>query len=255
MITASKIENSLLNEVSNLSVMNQLVQTIFVDSNIANIEQVIVEKADGLIKNTKFNKEVKLKKHKIILKIDNDNVLVISDEINISKTLNNCSLSSSISSRIDRDFISKMNSLSNLEVEKWKYFNRNIIMSILNKRTKNDLVNKIIEIGYNFNWIIISKNIFDILKTSNYFHINKDNSQLISNVGNIRMDNSNFNVYLCNCIPDNIIYFGKNDSVSIVMNKNINIEESRSSTKDKKTILIDIEYEFINNGLIKILNI
>jgi len=252
MITITEIKKELMPRLSSLSVMNQLVQTIYVDSNPAQIEYIEVNKSEsGESQAIKVSKQVKLKKHKLIVKSMGDLMMIISDEVNSPTITGNKLVCECISQRLNHDFLDTIT--SDLKVENWTFFNQGIIRRLFHKRRNLDLINKIFQTAFDSNWIIISNSTYSILSKSTLFKENSNKSDsIIKNVGQLNLDQLSINVYLNTELVDDVIYFGRYDSVSIVVNKNLIVNELKS-TRDRKTISVEVEYQFIVNRPIKCL--
>lgn len=232
--------------------MNQLIQTIYVESNPAQIESIQVNKSEsGVSQSIKVTNQVKLKKHKLIIKSMGDITMIISDEVNSQTITGNKLVCECISERLNHDFLDIVK-LSK-DKEKWSFFNQNIIRRLFSKRSKTDLVNRIFEMGKDSNWVIITKSVYMILKKSNFFSDNTNNSDsIIKNVGQLKLDQLSINVYLDSDSEENVIYFGRYDSVSIILNKNLSVKELKS-THNRKTIAVEVDYEFLVKDSVKCL--
>lgn len=255
MLTTTQIKEELIPRLVDLSVMNQLVNVIYVDSNPAIIEYSEVQKQDNVIKEVKNTKEYKLKKHRLILKTNDKQSIIISDEVNTETIQKDGTLCECFSMRINRGFMNAIDSLKMVERTNWKYFNRGFFSKIFLTRTSNDLIHKILEIGKESSYIIIPSSVAKIITKSNFFqkNVNKCHS-IIKNIGTLKIDQISLNVYLDTELSKNEIYFGKYDSVSIVLNKNLNVIETKTSY-DKTNITVEVDYLFIQKEPIKCLSI
>lgn len=247
-----QIEKEFVSKVSKLSIMDKLVETIYVDTNPAQIESIELSKSStGTEVATKVLKQVKLKRHRMIVKKSGGSTMVISDEIASPKTIGSGLVCESISERLNNDFIDVIKSSS--IKEKWAFFGQNLIRRLFFRRTNSDLINKIFKFGINSNWIIISNSVYVIIKRSNFFIDNQQESNsIIKNVGQLKLDNLLIDVYLNDEADEKSICFGRYDSISVVFNKNPNISDAKSST-DKRTIILEIDYEFIVKSPVKCL--
>jgi hypothetical protein len=253
MVTVDKIKSDLIPRLAELTVMNQLVTTVFVDSNPAIVNYIEIQKEGTLIKRVSKSKQYKLKKHQVILKIDKKNLMIISDEITPETIKDNVTLLECLSMRINRNFMDIIGDMDKIETKKWSFFNRNFISKLFIKRTKNQLIHKILEFGSDSNYIIVPSSVAKIITKSNFFESNGQNcNSLIKNIGNLRIDSLCLGVYMDSQLVENKVYFARYNSVLLVLNKNLEVKEVRS-VADKKTITVSVDYEFIQQDVIKCL--
>lgn len=246
MILTSKIKDDLINKIKNRSIINQLVTTIIVDNNVNNITSFKIKKINGITTIIKSVDSKKLIPHNIIVKETKSGNIIISDEVGCEQTiLNNKKIYDCISLRINREFVSLIETFKNLEVTKWKFLNPNFLERIFLNRNNFDLISKIIEIGSTYNWIIVNKDVLDIIKKSNFYEETDIKSKsFIKNVGYIKFDNITIKIYLNNNQDNNKIFFGAYESISIVINKDI-IVNKLDTTENNYSIQID--YLFVEN--------
>lgn len=253
MLTVEKIKSDLLPRLVELTVMNQLVTTVFVDSNPAVVDYTEIQKEGTLIKRISKSKQYKLKKHQVILKMDKDHLMIISDEISSETIKGDVTVGECLSMRINRGFMDVIGDTNKIETKKWSFFNRNFISKLFIKRTKNQLIHKLLEFGSDTNYIIVPTSVAEIITRSNFFESNGQKcDSLIKNIGNLRIDGLSLNVYVCSELVENRVYFARYNSVLLVLNKNLEVKEVKS-VADKKTITVGVDYEFIQQDTIKCL--
>lgn len=257
------IKNELLTGIANKSVMNQLVNIIFVDDNPCTIKIENTKVVDGNIV-VNFNENIySLDKHRMIIKDSNYGNVIISDELNNPNTImKNIKLSDCASMRINREFISKIDNLEKLIVKKWSFFNRSLLNKILSIKSDCCLIKKIIEESIDYNWIIVDQKSYDVIKNSNFFiENNSSNDCLIKNMGILKIGLSSIVVYLNPGIYKhrnvylkknvvNAIYFGKYSSMSILIKKDVDIEKLKSNADSYS---LTLQYKFIEGDPIKCL--
>ena len=202
-----------ISKIPTLSILDQLSQTIYVDSNPAKIESVEVIKNSGNIVYNKSYKEYNLLSYKL--------------------------KKSELSSNINLNFIEKLNSLSKINdnVRKIKILKKNILFKILSlfKDNTKILADYICEYSKDSTWMIVSPFIFSMLKLNNKFISQiSGNESSIYKVGKL----DSITIYLNSNAKDNSIYFGKYDDFNIIINRNI-----ATTNLD-----IEIEYCFIPNS-------
>lgn len=257
------IKNELLTDIANKSVMNQLVNIVFVEENPCILKTESTKIVDGVVTVDKTEDVYTLDKHRLIIKDSNYGNIVISDELDNPQTImKNVNLSDCASMRINKEFISKIDNLEKLVIKKWSYFNRNFLNKLLSIRTECCFIKKIIEESADYNWIIVNQQTYDIIKKSNFFIENNLNSDcLIKNMGILKIGLSSVvvylnpgitkyrNVYLKNNLV-NAIYFGKYSSMSILINKDVEIKRLKSNSDSYS---LTLQYKFIEGDPIKCL--
>lgn len=240
-----KYKFELMNDIIDLSVISNksiLLDSYQVYSNPAKIESVEVVKVNSLVKKIRKQKVYKLEPHRIIVKQnsnDNNNI-IISDEIDIKTVMNNKNVRNVISDNINYCFIKSLD--KNCDVEIVKYYNRGIVKNIFSSRNPDLIIQKIGEC----NWIFTSKKIADELSKSEKLSLINEKTNGFNWYGNI----DNINVYTSEYIKDEI-YIGKIDSITSIINKNVEIDNLNFSNFYKEGLKITIEYIFYNNGGIR----
>ena len=240
-------KESLLDKISNLSVINQLVETVYVDDSKGRLETVRISKKEGVVKTINDSIDFKLKTNGFITK----NNLIISDLPHTKTIVGNKTLQQCISSNINKVFINEIKSFKNTQFFKFKFRKTSLISKIFRKSNNNKLIEKIINIGSDCSWVIIPSFMKDVISKSNKFisNVNSTNS-LIYNFGTL----GNINVYV-NPDEDGLsLYFGNYDSITIIINKNIKNIELKTLSKYKGN-KIELDYLFIERGITKILKL
>lgn len=255
MIT-TEIDKSLdIDKVSNLTILNQLCEVLYVNQSVGQIFIDKISKENSVVKNVSNILEYKLKTHKLIIKKykNNKSLLVISDIPNIKTLVTDLDIPKCILSNINSIFLSELN--INSIKENFNYYKQNHFKKLISPNTEVDLFNKIINVGKDFSWIILPKSIITLLQNYIIFENINDNENdcklSIVNIGKM----NNMNVYTYDTLDSKTIYFGNYDSFTIIVNNNIKEEEVKdnNSHREEKTICID--YLFIKNNNIKSLNI
>jgi hypothetical protein len=245
-------KEQLINKISDLTVIDQLVETIYVDKSIGQIDiQKTVKENDTLI-NFSEKIDFKLKSHRIIIKNSNGNNIVISDAPKSKTILCDISICKCISSDIDQIFISEIKSFRNTQKYTYNFYNQNILKKIINPNKKSDLIDKILSTGLDCSWVIIPEFIFNILKTSRLFTGNNLKSESsIYNAGCI----GNLSVYVNPEENESMLYFGNYDSVCILINRDIKEESIKKLSFYKSGKVISVDYLFLERGITKSLHI
>jgi hypothetical protein len=257
MIPTTTTETNLIQKISNLSVINQIVETIYVGDTVGKIEVSKTIKENNVVRNVSEDIEYKLKPHRLIIKSHkkHNSTVIISDLPNSKTIIDNKSICHCLSSDINNIFISELKSFKSTQKSTYRFFNQNFLTKLFKKNTKVDLVSQIINLGEDCSWAILPRFIFDIIKDSEWFDAtNMVSESIIFNAG--RLDD--LNIYINPDEDESMIYFGNYDSITIIINKNIREDELKSASsfrKEDKSIII--EYLFIENfnGITKSLQV
>lgn len=245
-------EIDLLQKVCNLTVINQLVETHYVEKSVGQIEVSKTIKEKDLVRNIVEKIDYKLKQHRLIIKKHKHSSIIISD-LPSSKTISSDrSTCECVSSDINNIFINELRSFKNIQNFEFDFFKQKFFKRIFNPNTDDKLIDKIIEVGKDCSWMIVPVFIYDIIRDSEWFSesIIKQDS-LIFNVGKL----SDIQVYINPDEFESAIYFGNYDSTSILINKNIGEEESKICSLYKEEKYIVVEYLFLETGKTKVLRV
>lgn len=236
---------NLINKINSLS---QLVNTIFVDSSYGKITTVRTVKDKNIIRNIEDSIDYSLKRHRIITKSINSKLVTISDlpqrkTVCSDKTVCNC-----LSYDILELFISELNDSCKINKQEFNFFKQNFFLNIFFKKNPEDLVNKILSLSEKSSWIIVSKNILETLEKSKRFQsIKTNNDSIIKCLGTI----DNLKIYLNPSEKESLVYFGNYDSITILINKNI--EQKLNEFSHTKNGIVYIDYLFVETGEIQAL--
>ena len=231
-------KESLLQRISNLTVLNRLVETIWVDTSKGQIETTDIIKEEDNIKNVTNTIDYKLKSHRLIVKDRKDNNIIISDLPSPKTIFRNKPVCLCASTNVNRVFISELKSFKNIQKKKFSLFNQGFFKRLINPNKESDLINYIISFGLECSWVIVPPFINDILCESEFFDSDHEDSEsLIYNSGNL----GNLSVYVNPDEEESIVYFGNYDSITIIIN---NIRYS----KHKCISIYWIRYSTINCG-------
>ena len=254
MLTDTKEEN-IINKISKVTVVNQLVETIYVDDSNGSIEKTNTIKEGHIIRETTEKIEYKLKPHRLIVKTqkNSNNHLVISDVPKNNTIFTNKCICDCASIAVNRTFISELKSSRKIQKSSFNFFKQNLLKRIFNKTTEDKLVKNILDFGNGCSWMVVPGFISDIIKESELFNEVENNSKsLIRKEGKL----GDIDVYINEDENDSIIYFANYDSITVIINKNIKIDSKptvSNTYSDGK--IVSVEYLFIENGLTKMLTI
>lgn len=251
MKTKTGIEKGLFKKIKNLSVIKNLVNTISVDDPSKEVLITYRKKLNGIETNWKENLEPKLKKRNLIYKNSNDRKIIITDEVNSKTILFDRALCECVSERINREFSLEINGFNNSKIQKWKYFNRNFLSKFFVPKNKKSLVRKILEIGIDFDWVIISPRVLKSIETSNYFFkLDPAFKSSISNIGYLKIDNLRIDVFVDLNLEKEKIWFGNYKSITLILKDKLDIKKVNDIS-----FSIGIEYQFVKTGDILLLNL
>ena len=251
---ATTKEYRILEKISLLSVINQIAKTIFVDKPEGEIEIDSVEKQESAIISISERIKYKLKPYRMIVKgsFDKSNIIISDSPTGNTISQNRC-ICESASCDINNIFISELKDFKNIQKFKFNYFNRNFFQKLLNRNSKKDLLKNILEISENCSWMIIPEFLSDIIEKSELFERNHTKSEsIIYKFGKL----SEVNVFINPDEKEANIYFGNYESLTILIDKNIKIDEIKSiSNVYKIGQSVVIGYLFIEDGITKSLSL
>ena len=252
MLTKTK---SILESISKLTVINQLVETIYVDNSVGEIEVSKTIREGLAFKHTSENIQYKLKSHRFIIKFnkkDQSTIIISDSKSNNRNTISSDSIQKCMSTDINGIFTSELESFKNIKKYKYKFFNRNVFAKLMNPKSEHNLIDNIISVGNDCSWVIVSPLLFEIIKDSELFESNNiETESIIYNAGKLE----GINVYVNPAENRSIAYFGNYDSITIIINKNIREESIKTTSFQKEGKLVYIDYIFIESGLVRSLDI
>jgi hypothetical protein len=245
-------DQPLLIEISNLTVINQIIETIYVSDSVGQIEINKITKEDDFIRNINEVIDFKLKSHRLIVKCNEELQVIISDVPYSKNTCSRKSVCQQISSDINKIFINELKDFKNIEKDEYKFFNQNFLKRILNPNTEYNLVNKLLSFGHGCSWMIVPVFLYDIIKDSRLFESSYNKSgSLIYQVGIL----NNIVIYLNPDQDESFVFYGNYDSAAIILNKKIKEDVIKSTLVFSESKSIKIEYQFIELGKTKMLHI
>jgi len=245
---------SIIEEITNLTTIDQFVETIFVEDNKGLIEMQQTIKIDDKLHNISKIINYDLKSTKITIKCCKliKGKVSISDicyENTIIKGNSNCEL---LNRHINNIFAFEFSNFEKLNTTQFKFFKQGFFKKIFNKNTETDLLNEIEKLSKNRSWILLPEVFISILENSKNFEKSDEVIQkLIYCIGKF----NDTKVYV-NSQEYSKIYFGNYDSLTLILNKNLAISENKSAQESfQDTNKITVEYEFIQNSEIDCLEV
>lgn len=242
-------DKDIISKVSRLSILEQLSQTIYVESNPAIIEFVEIIKDGNNIKYNKKSKSINLETHKITVKKSDLHNLIISDELDLKTVVQDSSICDSIAFNLNFNFIEMLDNLSdtNKKTKNIKFFKKSIWDKICCFFKKDDYCNfikTILNYSKDSTWMIVSPLMYSIIKKDVRFYNDQSvDRSLIYRVGKL----GSISVYLDPNSKDNSIYFGKYDDFSIIMNRNASVKEIKCFNNTyTEGFEIEVQYGFIS---------
>lgn len=239
----------LLDEINCLSVVNQLVETIWVDSPNGEIETCRISKENGLVRSVVEKVKYNLKSFNLFIKPNPSSEDIIISDLPSSKTITrNQSIDMKASDNINLVFINEIDKFKNTQLIKYPYFRLGVIPKILGWNRKSKLIEKISECSRGCSWMIVSQKVLDILEgTENFEKINNFSRTIFKLVGKI----GETNIYLNPAEERNVAYFGNYDSITLVLNRNMQEKECLWHFTEYDSKLLIVEYLVYENGLTK----
>ena len=243
---------SFVEQVTTLSSLDQIIETILVDDKIGTIEIFKTIKDVDSVRNITDKIEYKLKSTRLIIKSDDSfNKNIIISDIDSETIRNNKSLCDCVARNTNNIFAKEFGKLKNTVNHKINYFNQGLLKKVFNQTTKKYLVEKIQQLSNGHSWLIIPKKLVDFFVEIGVSKLNK-NGSLIYNLGKFE----NLNVYVNPDQIDSKIYFGNYESLTLIINKNLETKEIKTnSTTYTKGISMEVNYLLIENSPITVLEV
>ena len=246
-------KHDILKRLKDLTIINQLVDTHFVENKNGEIEVSKVVKEYDSVRTISEVIKYKLKSHRIQHKKNKDGLDIIISDISCGQTINKDEkICQCISKNINQIFISELKSFKQTQKYSFKYFSQNWIQKLLFKKTEFDLIDVIIQVGENTSWMIVPEFILDVIRDSEWFVENQvEATSIIHKVGKL----SNIDIFLNPNQIDSFVYYGNYDSIMLLVDKNIEEKEVKSSGFETESKAYTVNYLFIETGQTKILEI
>lgn len=245
---------SFVEQVTTLSSLNQIIETILVDDKIGTIEIFKTIKDVDSVRNITDKIEYKLKSTRLIIKSDeNYNKNIVISDIDSETIINNKPLLDCVSRNTNNIFAKEFGKLKNTVNHEINYFNQGFFKKIFNKTTIKDLTEKIKELSQGYSWLIIPNSLVDLFLQIGNTQVDKVNCKsLIYNLGKFE----DLNVYVNPDQTDSKIYFGSYESLTLIVNKNLETKEIKTnSTTYTKGISMEVNYLLIENSPITVLEV
>ena len=237
---------TIVEEIFKLTSISQFIETIFVEDSIGKIDyHTTVKLGDKL---TSISKVISynLKSSKLTIRPCKtlQGKVMITDLVK-NKTIftgtTNCEL---INKHINNIFAIEFSTLGEVLTEKFPFYKQSIIKKVFNRNTEKKLYDKILKLSQNKTWVILPENLLYVLENEKEFMKSKNNEKnslfLAGNLGNTSVYTN----------PEELtnIYFGNYDSITLILNKNLKIEDLKPYHEHYfQTTKITVDYEFIQN--------
>ena len=219
------IRLDLINDILRYSIVSQndlIGETLFVDTNPAQVDIVKVMKVNSVVTKVKESNNYILNTQKYTF-----------DKFDKEKIVNEVGLS------LDNIFIESLNEIS--EKERLKYYKRGIF-NIFKRNKPEEIVN---QIGEYCNWVITSNKVINQLsKLDNFESVYNDIVSTIELRGKI----NNIKIFRSDDVDTNTIYIGHSSDCSSVFLKEIILNSNIINIYDT-----EVNYLFINKGIRKLL--
>lgn len=219
------IHLDLINDILRYSIVSQndlIGETLFVDTNPAQVDIVKVMKVNSVVTKVKESNNYILNTKKYTF-----------DKFDKEKIVNEVGLS------LDNIFIESLNEIS--EKERLKYYKRDIF-NIFKRNKPEEIVN---QIGEYCNWIITSNKVINQLSRLDSFE--SVYNDIVSTI-ELRGKINNIKIFRSDDIDVNTIYIGHSSDCSSVFLKEIILNSNIINIYDT-----EVNYLFINKGIRKLL--
>lgn len=246
--------DSLIEQVASLNCLNQIIETILVDESIGSIESFKTIKEVDSIRHIKEDINFKLKTTRLLIKsnLKMDNNLIISD-IDEQTISNDSSICDCVARNTNNIFAKEFFNLKNTDKHQIKFFEQSFFKKVFNRIEEKDLFDKIEQIGSTHSWIIIPNILKPLfLKNKNFVKSEGEDSKIIFNLGKFK----NLNVWVNpdQKVPN--IYFGRYDSLTLIINKNLRIDDLKTfSDTYQLGKSMSVDYLFLENQPLSVLTI
>jgi len=238
-MSLTKIKDDLFSKLSEMTIFDQLIETIYVSEDKGILLTSNIYKYGDSVKTIEEKIPFNLKTYRLMVHKNSDNESIyISDGVKCDTLKKDKDPCVCISKDINMIFINEMNNFKNIKRSEYTYFKTNIIEKIFSKKTPNQLLGKITEVGKGCSWVIIPKKIFNvIINLPEVKGILSSSNSIINKCGKVL----DLVIYLNPNESENICYFGNYDSISVLINKKLEV--------DSEPTKINIKYQFIERGL------
>jgi hypothetical protein len=248
-------QEHIIEKISSVTVVNQLVETIFVDSSVGEIEIESVYKDADTIRKTHRVVKYRLDPHRLIVKSckHSKSSVVISDSPRGNTIGENKCVCDMASVGVNQAFIFGLRNSKSLVRESISFFRQGIFRKVFNRTTESKLLDKMSLFGSDCSWMIVPNFIFEVIRLSDRFvPLECESDLLMRNCGKL----GKINVYLNTQEIESVVYFGNYDSITVVVNRNVCFGETKSlSSVYGNNMVVTVEYQFIENGTLKMLTV
>ena len=245
--------HDILLRLKELTIINQLVDTHFVSDKVGKIEISKVIKEYDSVRNISESIDYKLKSHRIQHKKNKEGLNIIISDITCGQTLNHDEkICQCISKNINQIFLKELKSFKQTQKFTFNFFNQNWLQKTFFRKNETHLIDEILKVGQNSSWMIVPDFILDIMKDSEWFESNTvENESIIHRVGKL----SNIDVFVNPIQEESFICYGNYDSILLLINKNIEEKDVKSTGFEVESKSYTVNYLFIENGNTKMLQV
>ncbi len=239
----TRIKDNLFTKLSQMTIFDQLIETIYVSEDKGILLTSNIYKSGDSVKTIEEKVPFSLKSYRLLIhKTSENESIYISDGVKCDTLKKDKDPCVCISKDINKIFINEMKNFKNINKQEYKYFKTNILEKFFYRKKPNNLLNKITEFGIGCSWVIIPKQIFNVIRNlPEVESILSSSNSIINKCAKV----SDLILYLNPNENENVCYFGNHDSISVLINKNIEIDSDPSK--------INIKYQFLERGLTKAL--
>jgi len=246
-------KHDILKRLKDLTIINQLVDTHFVENKNGEIEVSKVVKEYDSVRTISEVIKYKLKSHRIQHKKNKEGLDIIISDLACGQTINKDEkICQCISKNINQIFISELKSFKQTQKYSFNYFSQNWFQKLLFKKTESNLIDFIIKVGENTSWMIVPEFILDLIRDSEWFVENQvEATSIINKVGKL----SNIDIFVNPNQIESFVYYGNYDSIMLIIDKNIEEKQVKSTGFETESKSYTVNYLFIETGQTKILEV
>lgn len=251
-MTETLDKRNLVRPKSTSMFVNQIVETIWVDSPKGEIDICKIQKNEGLVKTITQKLHYSLKSFRLLVKPYSElDSIVITDGPSSQTISLGKSLDMKASDDINQIFFHEVDKFKSTKVESLRFFKKYFnIFTNWNRYEK--LQKKIDNYLQDSSWIVVSPISLEIMKNLIGYTTKEDNSKLsLKRVGQYK----GIDVYLNSLEERNVLYFGNFNSATILLNKTIEQDECAWNFPSDSSYTYRVDYLICEGGPLKRLDI
>jgi len=248
------VKQTLLEQINNFSSLNTIIETIMVDDSIGNLDFIKTRKENEKIVSFTDKIFYKLKSTRLLIKSDKEfqNNIIISD-VDDQVVTNNRPLCECIARNTNIIIAKEFNKLKTIDSHRFKFFSQSFFEKLFSFGKTKKLNEKILDLSTGFTWMIIPKSLTSVFTDNKNFEKNEvDCENIIHLFGKF----NGINVFINPDQKENKIYFGNYESLIFIINKNLEIKDTKSlNSIFTNSTSITVHYSLIQNSPLSVLEL